>query len=549
MSHRSIEIVVVVVTAVLALTWLARRFRLSEPMLLLAGGALIGLLPHFGDIPLPPEVVLFLFLPALLYYESLTTSLREIRANLRSITLQATGLVVLTTAAVAVLAHAAGLSWPLAFVLGAVLGPTDAVAVAAVARGLPRRTVTMLRAESLINDATALVLLAVALEAAVQGVPFTWSGTTLRVTLSYAGGIATGLAAAGIVALIRRRWRDPMLNSGLSVLTPYAAFLPAELLHASGVLAVVTCGLALSQAGPRLIPPTARLQAVSFWEVTTFLLNGALFVLVGMQLPAAVRGLASFTLPHALLLASGVSAVVIGVRLLWFYTVPYLVRILDRRPRQRDRRIAARHRLPLAWAGMRGAISLAAALSVPALTARGLPVQDRDAIVFITTVVILTSLVLLGPPLPALIRWARLPADPTQAEEERLAVREITRAALTALPDQAARLGTPAPIADALARDLTGRGPHSQAESAEHARRLRLALLQVQRATLIGLRDRRHIDDIVLRRLQSRLDAEQLSLEVDEEDAHTSPGGVRGGSVTRGSAAATPGRAAEQHGS
>ncbi|MCG5213573.1 Na+/H+ antiporter [Streptosporangium sp. KLBMP 9127] len=547
MSHRSIEIVVVVVTAVLALTWLARRFRLSEPMLLLAGGVLIGLLPRFGDIPLPPEAVLFIFLPALLYYESLTTSLREIRANLRSITLQATGLVVLTTAAVAVLAHAAGLSWPLAFVLGAVLGPTDAVAVAAVAGGLPRRTVTMLRAESLINDATALVLLAVALEAAVEGVPFSWSGTALRVTVSYVGGVAAGLAAAGVIVLIRRRWRDPMLNSGLSVLSPYAAFLPAELLHASGVLAVVTCGLALSQAGPRLIPPAARLQAVSFWEVTTFLLNGALIVLVGMQLPAAVRGLSSFALPQALLLALAVSAVVIGVRLLWFYTVPYLVRLLDRRPSQRVRRIAARHRLPLAWAGMRGAISLAAALSVPALTAQGLPVQDRDAIVFVTTIVILISLVLLGPPLPALIRWAHLPADPTQAREERLAVREITRAAVSALPEQVARLGTPAAIADALTRDLADPERHGQAEAAEHERRLRLALLQVQRATLIRLRDRRHIDDIVLRLLQARLDAEQLRLGEDQDGAQAAPARVPGGSVTRGSAAAAPERDAGPH--
>ncbi|MEU8105684.1 Na+/H+ antiporter [Nonomuraea muscovyensis] len=518
MSHRSIEIMVVVVAAVLFLTWTARRLKVSEPMLLLAGGALVGLLPRFGDIPLPPDVVLLILLPALLYYESLTTSLREIRANVRSITLQATGLVVLTTAAVAVLAHAAGFSWPAAFVLGAVLGPTDAVAVAAVAHGLPRRTVTMLRAESLINDATALVLLAVALEAAVEGTPFSWGGTTLRVTVSYAGGIAAGLAAAGVIILIRRRWRDPMLNSGLSVLTPYLVFLPAELLHASGVLAVVTCGLALSQAGPRLISPTARLQAVSFWEVTTFLVNGALFVLVGMQLPAAVRGLSSFSLPRALLLALGVSVAVIGVRTLWFYTVPYVVRLLDRRPSQRERRISARHRLPLAWAGMRGAISLAAALSVPTVTAQGSPVQDRDAIVFITTVVILITLVLLGPPLPAVIRWARLPADPTQAEEERLAVREITRAALTALPEQAARLNVPAHLADALAQDLGSPDHHGRAEAAEHTRRLRLALLQVKRATLIQLRDRRHIDDIVLRRLQGRLDAEQLRLDGGEED-------------------------------
>ncbi|WP_113698539.1 Na+/H+ antiporter [Nonomuraea lactucae] len=519
MSHRSLEIVVVVVAAVLVMTWTARRLRLSEPMVLLAGGCLIGLVPHFGDIPLPPEVVLLIFLPALLYYESLTTSLREIRANLRSITLQATGLVMLTTAAVAAVAHAFGFPWPVAFVLGAVLGPTDAVAVAAVARGLPRRTLTMLRAESLINDGTALVLLAVTIEAAVQGTPFSWSGTALHFAVSCAGGIAVGLATAAVVILIRRRWRDPMLNSGLSVLTPFAAFMPAELLHASGVLAVVTCGLALSQAGPRLIPPVARLQVVSFWEVTTFLVNGSLFVLVGIQLPAAVRGLSSFTVPQAALLALAVSAMVISIRLLWFYTVPYLVRLLDRRPRQRERRIGARHRLPLAWAGMRGAISLAAALSVPTMTAGGLPVQDRDAIVFITTVVILVTLVILSPPLPAVIRWARLPADPTQDEEERLALRQISRAAVRALPEHAARLNVPAHIADELARDLGVFSHPSRAQEVEHTRQLALALLQVKRATLIHLRDRRHIDDIVLRRLQARLDAEQLRLETLAADA------------------------------
>lgn len=249
---------------------------------------------------------------------------------------------------------------------------------------MPRRILTVLRTESLPNDGTALVLLAVSIEVVVDDAPFSWAGTSLRFLESYAGGIAIGAVVALLLKWVRRRLHDPLLHSVLSVATPFFAFLPAELAHVSGVLAVVTCGLVSSRYGPRVISPHARVQATAFWEVTSHLLNSALFVLVGVQMPAAVRALASTDLLQAVAMATAVSAAVIGSRFLWFYTVPYAVRFVDRRPVQRERRIGAAQRLPLAWAGMRGAISLAAALTVPAATADGRPLAHRDAVVFTT---------------------------------------------------------------------------------------------------------------------------------------------------------------------
>jgi Na+/H+ antiporter len=314
--------------------------------------------------------------------------------------------------------------------------------------------------------------------------------------------------------------REPVLQSALSVFTPFAAYLPAELAHVSGVLAVVTCGLIFSQVGPRMIGPAARLQAISFWEVTTFLLNGALFVMVGMQLPAAIRGLSSISPLRALETAAVVSVVVIGGRLLWFYTVPYLIRMVDRRPRQRSRRVGARHRLPLAWAGMRGAVSLAAALAVPAVMADGRPMANRDATVFITVIVILVTLVALGPTLPAVVRWARLPADTAEADEEEMAIRHIARTALDALPAHAERLGVSDTEADEVAAELRVHAEFAADEddTAEEERFGRTALFQallgVKRAALVRLRDEGRIDDIVLRRVQELLDVEEVRLRV-----------------------------------
>ncbi|MFI5746972.1 Na+/H+ antiporter [Streptomyces sp. NPDC051644] len=517
---RGLEVTVVILAAVLAMTWLARRLRWNEPVLLVAGGCLIGLTPEFRTLVLPPPVVLLLFLPPLLYWESLTTSLREIRTNLRGIVLLATGLVLATAAAVAGVGHALGLSWPLAFVLGAVVAPTDAIAVRAVARLLPRRIRTILRAESLINDGTALALYAVVVGVAVQGQAVTWSGTAARFLLAYAGGVAIGAACAVVVVALRRWLRDRVLESTLAVLTPFATYLPAQVLGVSGVLAVVTCGLILSQAGPKVISAGARVQITDFWKVSTFILNSALFVLVGIQTPAIVSGVDSASLGYAAVTALLISGVVIATRLLWLYSVPYLIRAVDRRPVQRTLRSGARQRFPLAWSGVRGAVSLAAALAVPATTAQGRPLPGHGLLVFTAVTVILVTLVLQGTTMPAVIRWSGLHGDAIETTEERRAHRQIATAAVEALPDLAGRLDTPPETANAILSELreyatevaepsdaTGPGVRAGLE-------LRRTLIDVKRSALIRLRDQRTIDDIVLRRLQSVLDSEEIRIEL-----------------------------------
>ncbi|WP_406273512.1 Na+/H+ antiporter [Actinacidiphila glaucinigra] len=529
---KGLEIVVVVLTAVLALTWGARRLRLSEPVVLVAGGCAIGLVPSFGSVRLPPEVVLLLFLPALLYWESLSTSLREIRTNLRAIVLLATVLVLATAAAVAAVGHALGLPWAPALVLGAVVAPTDATAVSAVSKGLPRRTVTIMRAESLVNDGTALALFAVAVGIATGAHPFGWGSAVLRFVVGYAGGVAIGMAVAGLVTLVRGRLRDRQVDGALSVLTPFAAYLPAEALDVSGVLAVVACGLTLSQAGPRQMAARTRLQTQAFWETTTFVLNGALFVLVGMEVPGAVRGLTSLRPAEALLGALAVAATVMATRLAWTYSVPYVIRAVDRRAAQRALRMGARERMLEAWGGVRGAVSLAAALAVPVTAADGAPLRGRDAVVFATAVVIITTLLVQGQTLPRVIRWARLPPDRSVADEELLARREMADAALRALDVYTARSGAHADVAKSLRREVraqadalcdTGGGRSSPRAVLRADHELRRLLVAVKRDAVVRLRDSGRIDDIVLRRVQSLLDVEEARLDIAE--AASPPGG------------------------
>ncbi|MEV7681911.1 Na+/H+ antiporter [Streptomyces sp. NPDC088341] len=516
---RGLEIIVVVLTAVLALTWLARRLRASEPLFLLFGGVLLGLVPFFGEMRLSGEVVLLIFLPPLLYAEALTVSLYQIKANFRVIVLLAVGLVLVTLVTVAATAHAFGLAWAVAFVLGAILSPTDATAVALVARGMPRRFVAMMQAESLVNDGTALVAYAVAVDIVVGRHAFTWGDAVGRFLLGYAGGIAIGAAVALLVIAVRRRVHDTRFESGLSVLTPFAAYLPAELAHVSGVLAVVVCGLIVSRASPLVIRARSRVQTMDFWNVTAFLLNGSLFVLVGGQLPGVVRNLTSLGLGRTALLGAAVSAVVILTRLAYVYTSPYAVRAVDRRRAQRARRISPRHRLPLAWGGVRGGISLAAALSVPAVTVSGRPVEARDVLVFVTAVVIVATFLIQGQTLPAVIRWARLPPDRDADTEELLAQRHMARAALEALPVHAERLGTPRPVVERLARELQDHAAMAERPSPDHRGEyeLRKAVLAGKRAALVELRDARSIDDAVLRNVQESLDAEELRLELGLE--------------------------------
>ncbi len=501
---------------------------MTPPIALLVGGVALGFVPWLEDVRLPPEVVLLLFLPALLYWESLNTSLREIRANLRAVVIDSVLLVLATAGVVAVVGHALGLSWPVAWVLGAVVAPTDATAVAAIARRMPRRQLTTLRAESLVNDGTALALFAIAVEVASGREEFGWAGAVGGFALSYAGGAAAGLLVAWLATRARRLLHDPLLDNTVSVLTPFAAFLMAEEIHASGVLAVVVSGLAMSQIGPLLIAAQTRLRARAFWQVSTFLLNGALFVLVGLQLRSALEGLESSSLLDAVLAALLVSAAVIGTRLAWMYTVPYLVRLVDRRPGQRERRLGARHRFPIAWSGFRGGVSLAAALAVPTTTVDGAPFPGRDLIIVVTFGVILVTLLLHGLTLPAVLRWARLPEDHDEIAERLLAERTAVEAGLAALPTAADRVQAPEHVVDRVRDDLEQRladlddpvadedGPADDTAGGrsdwQAYCQLRAALLPDKRAAVVRLRDDRLIDDIVLRGVEARLDAEELRL-------------------------------------
>jgi monovalent cation/hydrogen antiporter len=508
--------------ALLVCGLLARRLQIAPPVLLLACGVLLGFAPALRQIHLPPEMVLLLFLPALLYWESITTSLREIRNNLRPIVLLSTLLVIATAAAVAWAAHAFGMPWGPAWVLGAAVAPTDATAVGVLARALPRSTVTVLRAESLINDGTALVIYGLAVGITVGEEHL----GTLRISwlflLAYAGGAAAGALTGWLSVEVRKHVDDRLLGNIVTILTPFTAFLLAELVHASGVLAVVVGGLWLSQAGPRVIRAETRQQAEAFWSLATFLLNGALFVLIGLQVQAAVRGQDGTAFTRGLFAVAVVSAVVIGVRFAWLFTTPYLIRLLDRRPQQRLRRVGARPRVVSGFTGFRGAISLAAALAVPQTLKSGQPFPDRDIIIFVTTGVIVVTLAqaLL---LPGVVRWARLPRDTSVEQERHLAETTATRDALAALPDIAADLDVDDKVTEQLRREydkhlriLTAAEPEAYDEPAlrydQQYTALRLAVLAHKRATVVRLRDEDRIDDIVLRHVQTRLDIEEVRL-------------------------------------
>ncbi|MFC0430062.1 Na+/H+ antiporter [Kutzneria buriramensis] len=518
-----LELVVALGMAVLVSGVVAQRFRLAPPVVLLACGVLLGFAPDLLDVHLPSEVVLLLFLPALLYWESLTTSLREIRSNLRGIVLMSTLLVIVTAGAVAWTAHALGVPWGPAWVLGAAVAPTDATAVGVLAGMLPRRFVTTLRAESLVNDGTALVIYALAVGVTIGQEQLSVVHVGGLFLLAYLGGVAAGAVTAAVGIPIRRRLEDPLLGNVAMLLTPFVSFLLAEAIHASGVLAVVTTGLIMSQVGPRIGRAATRQQSQGFWNLSTFLLNGALFVLVGLESHGAVRGLVSGSLIRGLVIVGVVCVVLVAARIVFLFVTVYIIRAVDRRPSQRLRRVSHRTRIVSGLAGFRGAVSLAAALAVPETIGGGAAFPDRDMIVFVTAGVIIVTLVAQGLVLPGVVRWAHLPEDRVVEEERKLAQTVATEEAMAAMPAVAEELGTDPEVVDRLTRELEEHlavlhAGETQLEDEpalrhdQHYTALRLALLARKRATVVRLRDERRIDDTVLRQIQARLDIEEVRL-------------------------------------
>ncbi|MHA4818237.1 Na+/H+ antiporter [Streptomyces aculeolatus] len=523
-----LELVVAVGLAILVATLSAGRFRLPPSLLLLAAGVLLGFIPALRTVQLPPDVVLLLFLPVLLYWESLTTPLREIRRGLRGILLVGTLLVVATAAAVAALAHALGMPWGPAWVLGAALAPTDATAVGALAGLLPRRSLINLRAESLINDGTALVVYGLVVGVTVGEEHVTVPHVTWLFLVSYVGGAVLGALVAFLGVQVRSRLDDPLADNTAIILVPFTAYLLAELVEASGVLAVVVCGLVMSQVGPRVGQARQRRQTEETWSLATWLLNSALFVLVGLEAQTAVRGLTNSDLVDALIAVLAVSVMLIVVRFVFLNVSIGLIRLLDRRPQQRLRRTTLPERVVNSLAGYRGAISLAVALSVPVTLDSGAPFPDRHVIVFVTFGVIVVTL-LQGLLLPRVVRWARLPEDTSLARERQLAEATATQAALAALPRLASETGAATEVVDGLRHEyelhlqVLQANADAREERTDHAVRraeeytaLRLALIGEKRAAVVRLRDYQHIDDTVLQQFQRRLDMEEVRLSRQE---------------------------------
>lgn len=441
---QGLEVTVLLGLTILVGTVLAPRVRLALPLVLVILGLVLGFAPELREVQLPPETVLLLFLPVMLFWESLTTSLRSIRRDVRYIVPMSTLLVVASAFAVAGIGVLFGMPWETALILGAAVAPPDATAVAALGRLLPQRMFMKLKAESLTNDGTALVLYAIALSLALGG-QVTPLSVTASVVVSYLGGVLAGAAVAGLGYLLLRRAESTIVINVALLLIPFGAFLVAEVVHASGVLAVVVAGLIVAYVSPHITTASSRRQAEAAWPFGVFLLNGALFTLIGLEIQYVVHEISAAAIGRLVLVTLAVWAALVLVRYLFqLLAAPFQRRTGSPLPPG----VRGRARVVSTVAGMRGAVSLAIALSVPAVGAAGGGIAGRDEIVFVTAGVILLSLLVQGPLLPAVLRWARMPVDHAADAEYELAERAISGAALAAIDDLAVAHGVGQEIRD-----------------------------------------------------------------------------------------------------
>ena len=522
-----VEIFVGLLLAVAVLGLLARKLHLSYPILFVVGGLLLGLIPKLPKVRLDPELVFLFFLPPLLFPAALFTSWRDFRANLRPISLLAVGLVLFTTVSVALLAHwFMGLPLAAGFVLGAIVSPPDAIAATAISDRLhiPRRIVTILEGESLVNDATALVAYRFAVVAVTTG-SFSLAKAGGKFLIVGIGGVLFGVAVGWLAEQFHRRVEDAPVEITVSLLTPFVAFLGAERFGVSGVLAVVTAGLYLGWHVPEILSFRTRLRGGPVWEMVEFILTGFVFILIGLQLPEVLGALSGHSIPISRLVCYAllISFAVILVRILWVFPATYLPRLLSARLRGRDPYPSWRHVTILAWTGMRGVVSLAAAMALPLATQDGRPFPGRDLILFLTFIVILATLVVQGLSLPLLIRWLGVKDDGSMEKEEREARLKANQAALARLNELEQ---SDPPKDDALQRlrieyedhirQVEGAEPASAGTplrrfSSEYERLSHLALDQ-ERRTIIQLRNQNVINDEVLRRVQRDIDLAEARL-------------------------------------
>ena len=496
--------------------------RVPLPILLVLGGVVMGFIPGLPYVSLPPDVVLVGVLPPLLYSGAFFTSLRELRKNKRPVSLLAFGLVGATMGVVGVVAHMwIGLSWPVAFTLGAIVSPTDALAATEIAGrlGAPRRIVSVIEGESLVNDGTALVLYKAAVGAAVGGT-FSLLDTSGRIVLNVVGGIAVGLAVGYVVRQVRKRLDNPPVEVAIAVLSGYLAYLPAAAIGVSGVLAAVTIGVYMGWHTPELTNERTRLAGDAFWDIFVFLVNALLFVILGLQLRRIVDGLSGLSAGKLTEYALLVCGAVIVTRLIWVPIASSLPRAVSKTIREHDPYPPWNWLAVIGWTGMRGAVSLAAALALP------LDFPDRELILFLTFAVIVATLVGQGLTLPTLITRLGVHDDGAAEREDSKARIKAAEAALARLDELVAEGAVREDTADRLRGLYTFRANRFRArfddgddgaieERSVAYQRVVRELIAAEQAELLTLRNNRVIDDNVMQRVQRDLDLEAARLDVD----------------------------------
>jgi monovalent cation/hydrogen antiporter len=526
-AHNSV-VLLAILAAGAGLLALAPLLRVPYPILLVLGGLALGFVPGIPHVALRPDVVLVAILPPLLYSSAFFTSLRDLRRNIRPLSLLAVVLVFITMIAVAAICHSAisGLSWPICFVLGALVAPTDAVAANAIASrlGVPRRLATLIEGESLINDATALVAYRFAVAAVVTG-SFAFWHATWHFVVDVVGGVAIGLAVGFVLRQVRRRMNHSPTEIAIALLSGYFAYLPAQAAGVSAVLAAVTVSVYVGWYTPELTTPQTRLQGDAVWSILTFLLNALLFGLVGLQLRPILDSLSGRSTGTLIGDAAIVSAAVIGTRLIWIYPATYLPRFLSRRIRERDPYPPWQYPALIGWTGLRGAVTLAAALALPLTTNSGTAFPQRDLLIYLAFCVILATLVLQGLSMPLVIRLLNLEDDGTAAKEETKARIYAADAALARLEELTGEEW----VRDDTAERMRGLYRFRQnrfsarfdadddgaiEQRSQDYQRLRRELLDAERRAVVELRRQGRINDDIMNLVQRDLDLEDARLDV-----------------------------------
>jgi Na+/H+ antiporter len=528
--HQLEMILLLLLLFVVVFAALARKLQTPYPIVLVIAGLLISFVPKIPKVSLNPDVVFLVVLPPLLYAASWVTSWREFKFNFVSIFMLAFGLVGFTVAGIAATTKWVfpGFDWRLGFVLGAVVATTDAIAATSIAKriGLPQRIVDILEGESLVNDATGLLALEFAVAIVVSGQTPTVSAGLLRLAYLTIAGLALGLLVGFVVARIHKLIDDGPIEITLTILVPYVAYLAAEAIQASGVLAVVACGLYMSRQSSHFFSANVRLQAWAVWDALTFVLNGLVFVLIGLQLPFVLAGIHDYSFGQLVKYGALFSAIVIVLRLMWMYPGAYLSNLIRRRLLHQDVHMpSGRQIFVVGWTGMRGVVALAAAIALPEVLADGSPFPQRNLIIFLTFSVILVTLVGQGLTLPLLIRALGLVGSAGREAEEKEARRAMIEAALDHLlraraKDRPEFAHVYDDIEQHYAERLTtltgesgGDGSNSPALYARH-QELKRELARVERRTAVRLRNEGRINDEVLRKVEYELDLseERLSL-------------------------------------